>query len=279
MRIVHSIADLRSVLAGRRPVTLVPTMGNLHAGHLSLVAKARQRPGTLVTSIFINRLQFGPQDDYSRYPRTLDQDCGLLAATGCDVVFAPSDEQMYPQPQEYRLAPPSAMADIFEGVARQGFFVGVCTVVMKLFHIVQPDAAFFGKKDYQQLLIVQRMVEQMALSIDVVGCETVRDANGLALSSRNSYLSPAQLIEAAELGRTLRGVASDVRAGSMAWPDLERRAMESLRSRHWQPDYVAIRRSTDLGMPSPGDPLIVIGAARLGGARLIDNHEIPAQSP
>ncbi|MFI4889224.1 MAG: pantoate--beta-alanine ligase [Steroidobacterales bacterium] len=276
MRIVHSLADLRAALAGQRPVSLVPTMGNLHAGHLSLVEHARQRRGILVTSIFVNGLQFGPQDDFSRYPRTLDQDCRLLAGAGCDVVFAPSDEQMYPQPQEFRLAPPSAMADIFEGASRPGFFVGVCTVVMKLFHIVQPDVAFFGKKDYQQLLIVRRMVEQMALSIDIVGCETVRDANGLALSSRNSYLSPGQLIEGAELSRTLRAVASDVRTGGMAWPDLERRAMESLRSRQWQPDYVAIRRRTDLRLPAPSDPLIVIGAARLGGTRLIDNYEVSA---
>ncbi len=274
MRIVHSIADLRTVLAGQRPVNLVPTMGNLHAGHLSLVGNARRRPGTLVTSIFVNRLQFGPQDDFSRYPRTLDQDCRLLANAGCDVVFAPSDEQIYPQPQEFRITPPSAMADVFEGASRPGFFVGVCTVVMKLFHMVQPDAAFFGKKDYQQLLIVRRMVAQMALATEIVGCETVRDANGLALSSRNGYLSPAQLIEAAELARILREVASGVRAGAIAWPDLERRALESLRSRHWQPDYVAIRRSGDLGMPTPADALIVIGAARLGETRLIDNYEV-----
>jgi pantoate--beta-alanine ligase len=276
LRIVHTIADLRAALAGQGPVSLVPTMGNLHAGHLSLVDSARRYGGVLVTSIFVNRLQFGPHDDFSRYPRTLERDCELLANANCDVVFAPAEEEMYPQAQEYELVPPPAIAGIFEGAARPGFFVGVCTVVLKLFHIVGPDRAFFGKKDYQQLLIVRRMVEQLALPVDIVGCETVRDAGGLALSSRNGYLSPSELIEGAELGRTLREVASEMRRGQVARPELERRAMESLRSRGWQPDYVAVRRSADLGAPAAGNPLIVIGAARLGSARLLDNYEIPA---
>src|SRR5580698_1639020 len=185
-------------------------MGNLHAGHLSLVAMARQRPGVLVTSIFVNRLQFGPQDDFSRYPRTLDSDCRQLESAGCDVVFVPADAEIYPQEQEYKVVPPAAIADMFEGAVRPGFFIGVCTVVLKLFHIVRPTAAFFGKKDYQQLLIVRRMAEQLSLSIDIIGGETVRDANGLALSSRNGYLSSAELIEAAELGHTLRGLAGEL---------------------------------------------------------------------
>jgi pantoate--beta-alanine ligase len=250
-------------------------MGNLHAGHLSLVGLARQRPGRLVTSIFVNRLQFGPQDDFNRYPRTLEEDCRLLADAGCDVVFAPSDDQIYPQDQEFRLVPPPSIADSFEGAVRPGFFIGVCTVVLKLFHIVRPDAAYFGKKDYQQLLIVRRMVEQLALPIEIVGCETVRDVNGLALSSRNSYLSAGELTEAAELGRTLRRVVGEVRAGAHAWRDIEMRAIQSLRARHWQPDYVAVRRSADLGAPDGADELIVIGAARLGSTRLIDNYEVP----
>ena len=275
MRIVHTIAELRAALAGAGPVNLVPTMGNLHAGHLSLVKVARQRRAVLVTSIFVNRLQFGPQEDFSRYPRTLDSDCRLLEGAGCDVVFAPSGDEIYPQDQEYRLVPPAAIADMFEGAVRPGFFIGVCTVVLKLLHIVQPDAAFFGKKDYQQLLIVRRMVEQLAVQTEIVGCETVRDGNGLALSSRNGYLSAAELAEAAELNRTLRKVAMDIRAGAAAWPDLERRAMQSLRSRHWRPDYIAVRRSADLSVAEPKDPLIVIGAARIGGTRLIDNYEVP----
>jgi len=275
VRIVTTIAELRAALTGAAPVNLVPTMGNLHAGHLSLVGVARQRKGALVTSIFVNRLQFGPQEDFSRYPRTLDSDCRLLENAGCDVVFAPADTEIYPRDQEYKVVPPAGIADMFEGAVRPGFFIGVCTVVLKLFHIVRPDAAFFGKKDYQQLLIIRRMVQQLALPIDIVACETVRDGNGLALSSRNGYLNPAELIEAAELGRTLRKVASDVRAGTVAWPDLERRAMQSLRSRHWQPDYIAVRGSADLEVAEAADPLVIIGAARIGGTRLIDNYEIP----
>jgi pantoate--beta-alanine ligase len=275
VRIVHTIAELRAALGRAGPVNLVPTMGNLHGGHLSLVNAARQRPGVLVSSIFVNRLQFGPHEDFSRYPRTLDSDCRLLDSAGCDIVFAPSDAEIYPQEQEYRLVPPAAMADMFEGAVRPGFFIGVCTVVLKLFHIVGPDAAFFGKKDYQQLMIVRRMVQQLALPVEIVGCETVRDGNGLALSSRNGYLSAAELAEAAELGRVLRKVGIDIRAGDVAWPELERRAMQLLRSRHWQPDYIAVRRSADLGVAEPTDALIVIGAARLGGTRLIDNYEVP----
>ena len=275
MRIVHTIAELRAALGGAGPINLVPTMGNLHGGHLSLVDVARLRPGVLVTSIFVNRLQFGPQEDFSRYPRTLDSDCRLLDSAGCDIVFAPSDGEMYPQEQEYRLVPPAAIADVFEGAVRPGFFIGVCTVVLKLFHIVRPDAAFFGKKDYQQLMIIRRMALQLALPTEIIGCETVRDGNGLALSSRNGYLSAAELAEAPELGRVLRKVAMDIRVGGVAWPDLERGAMQSLRSRHWQPDYIAVRRRADLGVAEPKDPLIVIGAARLGGTRLIDNYEVP----
>ena len=158
---------------------------------------------------------------------------------------------------------------------RPGFFIGVCTVVLKLFHIVRPAAAFFGKKDYQQLLIVRRMAEQLALPVEIIGAETVRDASGLALSSRNGYLSPAELIEAAELGRTLRKLAGDLRAGGAAWPDLEQRALQALRVRDWQPDYIAVRRAADLGVAEAGESLIVIGAAKLGGTRLIDNYEIP----
>ena len=271
MRIVHTIAALRDALAGAQSVNLVPTMGNLHAGHLSLVETARRRPGTVVTTIFVNRLQFGPQDDYSRYPRTLERDCGLLAAAGCDVVFAPADEVIYPEPQEYTVVPPAALAGILEGAARPGFFTGVCTVVLKLFSIVGPQAAFFGRKDYQQLLIVRRMVAQLALPIDIVGCETVRDADGLALSSRNGYLTAAELAEAPQLARTLRRLAAAVAADPAAVARLEQDALESLRARGWQPDYVAVRRSGDLGAPVPGDARIVLAAARLGTTRLIDN--------
>jgi len=272
MRIVHTTADLRAALAGDTPVNLVPTMGNLHAGHLSLIAAARARPGVTVASIFVNRLQFGPQDDFSRYPRTLERDCVLLQDAGCDVVFAPADDEIYPQPQEYTVLPPPSIAGILEGAARPGFFIGVCTVVLKLFNLVGPRAAFFGRKDYQQLLIVRRMAAQLALAVDVIGCETVREANGLALSSRNGYLTPEELTEAPELSRVLRRVAAAAPgAGSAARAHLEQDALQSLRARGWDPDYVAVRRSEDLGVPASGDALIVVGAARLGGTRLIDN--------
>jgi pantoate--beta-alanine ligase len=274
VRIVYTIAELRAALAGQRPINLVPTMGNLHDGHLSLVRIARERSGVLVTSIFVNRLQFAPQEDFSRYPRTFERDCGLLQSAGCDVVFAPSDQEIYPEAQEYKLVPPAALADIFEGSARPGFFIGVCTVVLKLFHIVRPAAAVFGKKDYQQLLIIRNMVRQLALPVDIVAGETVRDASGLALSSRNSYLTPPELEEAAELNRTLRRIAGAVRSGRIAWPELERSAAAALSARGWRPDYLAIRRQADLGSPSAEDALIIVGAARLGGTRLIDNYEV-----
>ena len=187
MQVITTTADLRRALASRRDVTLVPTMGNLHEGHLSLVRIARERPGIVVASVFVNRLQFAPHEDFVKYPRTLERDCELLAAGGCDIVFAPPEEQVYPEPQGYTVHPPGRLADILEGEVRPGFFVGVCTVVLKLFNLVQPGAAVFGKKDYQQLLVIRNMVRQLALPIEIVPAETVRDASGLALSSRNGY--------------------------------------------------------------------------------------------
>lgn len=271
---VHTIADLREALPGHGPVTLVPTMGNLHDGHLSLVRLARQRPGTVVTSIFVNRLQFAPHEDFTRYPRTLERDCELLSGIGCDVVFAPADSEIYPEAQEFKILPPAALADILEGSARPGFFVGVCTVVLKLCNVVRPGVLVFGKKDYQQLLIVENMIRQLALPIEIIAGDTVRDANDLALSSRNGYLSPAQLAEAPELSLALRRVAGAVRSGRIDWRELEQGASQALSARGWSPDYVAIRRKVDLGSPSGQDPLIVLGAARLGGVRLIDNWDI-----
>ncbi len=274
VRIVESIAELRAALQGAHAVNLVPTMGNLHDGHLSLVRLARQRPGVVVTSIFVNRLQFTPSEDFSRYPRTFERDVELLGSAGCDIVFAPPEAEMYPEPQQYHVTPPGPLADLFEGAARPGFFTGVCTVVVKLFNIVRPDVAVFGKKDYQQLLVIRNMVSQLALPIEIVAAETVRTAGGLALSSRNGYLDTAQLIEAVELSRTLRGMVAAIRAGATGFADLEQAALASLRARGWQPDYVAVRRARDLGVPGPGEDLIVIGAARLGDTRLIDNCEV-----
>ena len=275
MQIVHTISDLRRALGGAPNATLVPTMGNLHEGHLSLVRIARERDGVVVASVFVNPLQFAPHEDFAKYPRTLERDCELLAAGACDIVFAPSEQEVYPEPQEYTVHPPARLADILEGQVRPGFFTGVCTVVLKLFNMVQPGAAVFGKKDYQQLLVIRSLVRQLALPIEIVPAETVRDSSGLALSSRNGYLSDLQRVEAAELNAVLNDVAAALKANRSDWATLEQEAADALTRRGWRPDYVAIRNQADLLAPTPGAALIVLGAAKLGGTRLIDNVEVP----
>ena len=274
MRIVHGIAELRAALRDSRGVSFVPTMGNLHAGHLSLVRQAASLGGPVVASIFVNRLQFAPHEDFDRYPRTLAADCELLRGAGCDVVFAPSERELYPEVQSYLMHPPAAVADILEGHFRPGFFVGVCTVVLKLFNIVQPGIGVFGKKDYQQLLVIRGMVEQCGLPIEIVGADTVREPSGLALSSRNGYLSAEQRIEATHLYGELQKLAVAVRAGDHRYGQLESLASNALRGRGWTPDYIAIRRRADLAAAVVGDPLVVVAAARLGNTRLIDNIEL-----
>jgi len=274
VRVLSTIAELRLALAGRQDVCLVPTMGNLHAGHLSLVRVARARGGLVAASIFVNPLQFAPHEDFAKYPRTLERDVELLAGSGCDMVFSPSAAEMYPETQEFKVLPPAGLADILEGIVRPGFFTGVCTVVLKLFNIVQPRAAVFGKKDYQQLRVVERMVRQFALPVQIVAAATVRDASGLALSSRNGYLDAAQRVEAAQLYAALRTAAGQLRGGSSDWGRIEQLAADSLTARGWRPDYVAIRRRSDLGPPAATAPLVILGAATLGNARLIDNLEV-----
>ncbi|HXE51011.1 MAG TPA: pantoate--beta-alanine ligase [Ramlibacter sp.] len=277
MRIVHTIAELRQALAGATGTAFVPTMGNLHAGHLSLIERAKEGAGgPVVASIFVNRLQFAPHEDFDTYPRTFERDCDLLRAAGCNLVFAPDEAQLYPEPQVFKVEPPAALANILEGHFRPGFFTGVCTVVLKLFNCVQPRVAVFGKKDYQQLMVIRRMVQQLALPIDVVAGETMRAQDGLALSSRNGYLDAAQRLEAVSLSRELNGVGVEVRRGRRDWSALEEAAMQSLAARGWQPDYVAIRRRADLGAPANDDPLVVLAAARIGATRLIDNLELDA---
>jgi len=273
MQIISTVADLRDALSMQRDIGLVPTLGNLHDGHLSLVQTARRHAGHVVVSIFVNPLQFGPNEDFEKYPRTFERDCELLARAGCDIVFAPSTDQMYPEPQEYKVQPPTELGDILEGQFRPGFFVGVATVVLKLFNIVRPRVAAFGKKDYQQLLVIQNMVRQLALPIEVVAGETLREADGLALSSRNAYLDVEQRREAAQLYRTLRDAAAQMKAGETSREHIERAAMEALQARGWRPDYVAIRRRRDLKIPEDQDPWVILGAARLGATRLIDNVE------
>ena len=265
MNIVRDIPSLRTAAAALRTVAFVPTMGNLHAGHLSLVRLARREAKAVAVSIFVNRLQFQPSEDFDRYPRTFERDCALLEAEGVELLFAPDESVLYPQPQTY-LVQPGPLAEDLEGRFRPGFFKGVTTVVLKLCNAVQPAVAVFGKKDYQQLTIVHQMVRQLNLPIGIVAGETAREADGLALSSRNAYLSPADRAEAPRLYRLLREIA----ARNMS----RDAAMRELEGAGWKPDYIEVRRRADLANPLPADKeLVVLGAARLGGTRLIDNLE------
>jgi pantoate--beta-alanine ligase len=274
MRIVHSLTALRESLAAYRRPAFVPTMGNLHEGHLALIRKAKPLGDVTVASIFVNRLQFLPHEDFDSYPRTLEADAAKLAVAGCDLLFAPSERELYPEPQSFKVVADPALADLLEGEFRPGFFTGVSTVVMKLFQCVQPRVAVFGKKDYQQLMVVQAMVRQFALPIEIIAAETERAEDGLALSSRNGYLSPAQRQEAVQLSMALKRMADQVRAG-IAVQTIESEAMQTLAQRGWKPDYMTVRRRIDLQAPRAADDLLVaLGAARLGGTRLIDNLEI-----
>jgi pantoate--beta-alanine ligase len=249
-------------------------MGNLHEGHIGLVEKARALGDVTVASVFVNRLQFLPHEDFDSYPRTLDADAAKLAAAGCDLLFAPSERELYPQPQTFKVLPDPTLADLLEGQFRPGFFTGVCTVVMKLFQCVQPRVALFGKKDYQQLMVIRHMVRQFALPIEIVGSETRRADDGLALSSRNGYLSETERAEAVQLSKALQAMADALRSRERDLTAIEMRAMQSLKVRGWQPDYLVLRRRTDLQAPAPGEPLVALAAARLGATRLIDNLEI-----
>ncbi len=274
MKVIHTIAELRAELRGQTGRAFVPTMGNLHEGHLALVRQARAAtPGPVIASIFVNRLQFLPHEDFDRYPRTLENDCRLLEGAGCDYVFAPDERELYPEPQGYKVHPPAELADMLEGHFRPGFFTGVSTVVHKLFNIVQPQIAVFGKKDYQQLMVIRRMVAQMALPIEIIGGETCRSEQGLALSSRNGYLSEAEKAEALRLSATLRALIARWQGGERDLAQLEADALRHLSAHGWQPDYVVLRRQRDLGQPVEGEPLVALAAAKLGATRLIDNIE------
>jgi pantoate--beta-alanine ligase len=274
MHIARTIPELREHLGRFRRPAFVPTMGNLHDGHLALVQKAKPLGDATVASIFVNRLQFLPHEDFDTYPRTWESDCEKLRSAGCDVLFAPDEQALYPEPQSCKVHPDPALADILEGHFRPGFFVGVCTVVMKLFGCVQPRVAVFGKKDYQQLMIIRHMVRQFALPIEIVGSETRRADDGLALSSRNGYLSETERTEAVQLSKALQAMADALRSGEREFAAIEARAVQSLKERGWQPDYLVLRRRADLQAPVPGEPLVALAAARLGATRLIDNLEI-----
>jgi pantoate--beta-alanine ligase len=276
MQVVHTLSALRSALPGPYKSAFVPTMGNLHEGHLALVRQAALHGLPVVASIFVNRLQFAPHEDFDRYPRTLERDCEQLAAAGCSIVFAPDEKELYPVPQAYKVQPDPLLADILEGQFRPGFFTGVCTVVMKLFGCVQPSVAVFGQKDYQQLMVIRRMVEQFALPIRIEAAPTSRAADGLALSSRNGYLSKEQRQEAVALRHALQGLAAQYAQAKLPLAELESAALAGLTQRGWKPDYLTVRRRANLLPPLPDDAagsLVVLGAARLGTTRLIDNLE------
>ena len=288
MKIVHHIEELRQTLAPFQRPAFVPTMGNLHAGHIALVEQARPLGDVTVASIFVNRLQFLPHEDFDSYPRTWDADCAQLKAAGCHVLFAPREADLYPTPQTFKVQPDPALADMLEGHFRPGFFTGVCTVVMKLFSAVfagrAHGVAVFGRKDYQQLMVIRQMVQQFALPIDIVGADTRRADDGLALSSRNGYLDAAQRQEAVALSHALRTLAEQAEAAGPALtsqlPTLEAAALKALAERGWQPDYLTVRRRSDLQLPQAGDTsLVALGAARVGTTRLIDNLEFTSISP
>ncbi|CAG0940277.1 pantoate--beta-alanine ligase [Gallionellaceae bacterium] len=274
MQVIAAVAELRQRLRGETGITFVPTMGNLHEGHLDLVRIARQHGKFVVASIFVNPLQFGANEDLASYPRTLQQDCEKLQQCGVDVVFAPSERELYPQPQQVTVEPPP-IANELCGAFRPGHFRGVATVVLKLFNIVQPQVAVFGKKDYQQLYVVRQVAAQLNLPVEIIGGETVRAPDGLALSSRNQYLSAPERTEAAFLYQMLAGMRQQVLEGMSDFAGLERQAAQTLTGRGWQVDYVAVRTQADLAPPEAGArSLVILAAARLGKTRLIDNLEV-----
>jgi len=280
MLIARSIADLRQALAPYRRPAFVPTMGNLHEGHIALVRQAKPLGDVTVASIFVNRLQFLPHEDFDSYPRTWEADCAQLQAAGCDVLFAPREADLYPEPQTFKVHPDPQLADMLEGHFRPGFFVGVSTVVMKLFACVlgaTGGTAVFGKKDYQQLMVIRHMVRQFALPIEVVAGETCRAADGLALSSRNGYLGLEERQEAVALSQALQRLAQQWLGTAPSDRSLlEALALDALRARGWVPDYLTVRRRADLLPATASDAagtLVALGAARLGSTRLIDNLE------
>ena len=281
MDVIHSVAELRARLAREPNNVLVPTMGNLHEGHIKLVDNAQrtlalQSSGSACTvvSIFVNRMQFGPKEDFDKYPRTFMGDCEKLKAAGCNVVFAPEEKEIYPEPQTYAVEPPE-IAHILDGAVRPGHFRGVATVVLKLFNMVQPKAAIFGKKDFQQCIVLRNMVKQLALPIDIILAETVRAPDGLALSSRNGFLSASERKEAPQLYQALTRARDEIVAGKRDYQRIELEAMAHLAARGWKPDYIAIRRQSDLQAPETHDrDLVMVAAVRLGVTRLIDNLEL-----
>jgi pantoate--beta-alanine ligase len=274
----NTAAQLRAEVAklrgqGKR-IAFVPTMGNLHAGHQRLMLEARKHADAVVASIYVNPLQFGPKEDFAAYPRTLEADRALLERVGIDVLFAPEEREIYPRGRDRQTqVEVPQLGDILCGAFRPGHFRGVTTVVARLFHLAMPDVAVFGKKDYQQLLLIRLMVSDLGMPIEIIGIDTVRESDGLALSSRNTYLSADERRSAPILYKVLQGVARRMRGGDPRTVAEEGAATE-LRAAGLRPDYVSVRRAADLAEPGVGDkPLIVLAAAWLGRTRLIDNLE------
>ena len=280
MQILTTVEALRAWRKQAGTLAFVPTMGNLHAGHIQLCHTAIERMravgGKVIVSIFVNPIQFGPGEDLDSYPRTFEADCEKLQAAGVDAVFHPSVPELYPQGEQQYFVEPPAIQNLLCGEFRPGHFRGVATVVTKLFNLVQPDLAVFGKKDYQQLKVIEGMVRELNMPIEILGVDTQRAEDGLALSSRNGYLDAGQRAEAVWLSRTLQAMAQAVRAGERDLAAIEARAAASLAARGWQPDYLVLRRRADLQPAAPGDALVALAAARLGSTRLIDNLEIDA---
>lgn len=282
MQIIHTISELRAALKNQASIAFVPTMGNLHAGHITLVEVAKQHTTCVVISIFVNPLQFGKNEDLASYPRTLEADCDKLKQIGANFVFAPNVQEMYPDfdgndlNQSMTITPPTIASELC-GAVRPGHFAGVATVVMKLFNIVQPNVAVFGKKDYQQLFIIRELVRQFNLNIEIIGVDTMREADGLAMSSRNGYLTPMQRGEAPRLHKALKLVAEAIQKGNRDFTAIEQQTTQFLTQLGWIVDYISIRSAKTLLSPNAHDhTLIVLGAAKLGSTRLIDNLEIPS---
>ncbi|MHB8916268.1 MAG: pantoate--beta-alanine ligase [Thiobacillus sp.] len=272
MQLVHTVADMRAALHAQIEAAFVPTMGNLHAGHVSLVELAKQHGHPVVASVFVNPLQFGPDEDFARYPRTLDADCEKLAAAGCDLVFAPEMTELYPTPQTFTVQPPQSFADDLCGAFRPGHFTGVATVVLKLFNLIQPRTAVFGRKDYQQLLLVRELVQQFNLPITIMAGDTTRESDGLAMSSRNSFLSASERIQAVALYRQLAAIADAIIQGEPDYEQLVVRAKKQLKMAGWHVDYIAVRDADNLQAAQANTcRLVVLGAAWLDKTRLIDN--------
>jgi pantoate--beta-alanine ligase len=273
MQIISTIQELRDRLKSEPSVAFVPTMGNLHQGHLALAQQAREHGRCVVASIFVNPLQFGPNEDFGKYPRSLEQDCARLEGLA-DVVFAPTVEDLYPEPQQVYVEPPPVANELC-GAFRPGHFRGVATVVLKLFNIVQPQAAVFGKKDYQQLHVIRAMVRQLNLPLEIVAGETLRAGDSLALSSRNGYLTAEERVEAVRLYRNLVQIRESMFAGNLDFSALEHAAVADLEAHGWRVDYVSVRATASLAPALAGETdLVVLAAAWLGKTRLIDNLEI-----